>query len=264
MYEREAAAQGITCLYQLIDLDVLTLGTDAIPDLLTAAERMGFRGVNVTHPCKQAVMTFLTEVAEDAREVGAVNTVRFRDGKRIGFNTDWIGFFNSMKRGLPDAAMNRVVQFGAGGAGAATAYALLKLGARSVTLIEADQSRSKALTERLNAIFGSGRVRCSSDLEEALRDADGVVHATPTGMAGYPGIAMPAEMLRPQFWLAEIVYFPRNTELLQRARAAGCRTLDGAGMAVYQAAQAFQHFFDRPPDVERMFKHFEDYDEAAR
>jgi shikimate dehydrogenase len=264
MYEREAAAQEILCLYQLIDLDVLKAGVDAIPELLTAAERMGFTGINVTHPCKQAVIAHLHEIAEDAREVGAVNTVRFRNGRRIGFNTDWIGFYNSMKRGLPDAAINRVVQIGAGGAGAATAYALLKLGARCVTLIEPDSARSNALMERLNSIFGDGRVRCSNNLERALQVADGVVHATPTGMAGYPGSAIPAGLLRSELWVAEIVYFPRKTELLKQAQAEGCRMLDGSGMAVYQAAQAFQHFFDSAPDLERMFKYFEDYDEIAQ
>ena len=95
MYEREAEANRIRCLYQIIDLEVLHLEMDSIPELLTAAERMGFVGINVTHPCKQAVISFLTETSEDAREIGAVNTVLFRDGKRVGFNIDWIGFFNS-------------------------------------------------------------------------------------------------------------------------------------------------------------------------
>jgi shikimate dehydrogenase len=264
MYEREAEAQGIRCLYQLIDLQLLKLGVGAISELLTAAERMGFRGINVTHPCKQAVMAFLDEIANDARQVGAVNTVIFREGKRFGFNTDWIGFFNSFKRGLPDAAIDRVVQFGAGGAGAATAYALLKLGARRITLLEPDVAKCNALTERMNSIFGSGRICCSSNLERALQDADGIVHATPIGMYGHPGIAFPAELLRAQFWVAEVVYFPRDTELLKQARSAGCRTLDGAGMAIYQAAAAFERFFERPPDVERMYEHFENYDQNSR
>jgi shikimate dehydrogenase len=80
-------------------------------------------------------------------------------------------------------------------------------------------------------------------------------------MYGHPGVAIPAELLRNDFWVAEVVYFPRETDLLKNARAAGCRTLDGAGMAIYQAAEAFQHFFDRSPDVERMYKYFEAYDE---
>jgi shikimate dehydrogenase len=264
MYEREGDAQGFRCLYQLIDLAKLKVGIEAIPELLRAAERLGFRGINITHPCKQAVMGSLSEIAEDAREVGAVNTVLFQEGKRIGFNTDWIGFFNSFKRGLSNPAMDRVVQFGAGGAGAATAYALLKLGARCVKVIEPDTARSNELMERMNSIFGEGRVCCSTDLKQALEDADGIVNATPIGMYGHPGIAFPAEMLRSQFWVAEVVYFPRETELLTAARAAGCQTLDGTGMAIYQAAAAFQHFFNTPPDMERMYKHFAEYDETGR
>lgn len=186
MYEHEAEAQGIHCLYQIIDLQVLKLEVDAIPELLTAAERMGFTGINVTHPCKQAVIPFLSEISVDAREVGAVNTVLFRNGKRVGFNTDWIGFFNSFRSGLPNAALNCVVQLGAGGAGAATAYALLKMGAKHIALIEPNEAKASALIRRLSLIFGDGRISCGSNLEQSLQEADGIVHATPIGMYGHP------------------------------------------------------------------------------
>jgi shikimate dehydrogenase len=260
LYEHEAEAQGIHCLYQIIDLQVLKLEVDAIPELLTAAERMGFIGINVTHPCKQAVIPFLSEISVDAREVGAVNTILFRNGKRVGFNTDWLGFFNSFKSGLRNAALNRVVQLGAGGAGAATAYALLKMGAKRIRVIEPDMVKANLLIERMNSIFGDGRISCGSNLEQSLKEADGIVHATPIGMHGHPGTAVPAEFLRSQLWVAEVVYFPRETELLKQARATGCRTLDGTGMAINQAAAAFQLFFDRPADSERMSAHFEDHD----
>jgi shikimate dehydrogenase len=264
MYEREADAQGIHCLYQTIDLGVLKLGTDAIPEVLVAAELMGFTGINVTHPCKQAVISSLTEISEDAREIGAVNTVLFRDGRRLGFNTDWIGFLNSFRIGLPNAALNRVVQLGAGGAGAATAYALLKLGAKRISLIEPDASKANALIERLSPIFGDGQIASERNLKQALKDADGIVHATPVGMHGHPGTAVPAELLRSQFWIAEVVYFPRETELLKHARATDCRTLDGTGMVIHQATAAFQLFFGRPADAKRMSMHFEEYDEDGR
>jgi shikimate dehydrogenase len=264
MYEREAEANRIRCLYQIIDLEVLHLEMDSIPELLTAAERMGFVGINVTHPCKQAVMSFLTETSEDAREIGAVNTVLFRDGKRVGFNTDWIGFFNSFRSGLPNAALNRVVQLGAGGAGAATAYALLKLGARRIVLFERDEAKATALIERLSSIFGAGCISNGSNLEHALQAADGVVHATPIGMHGHPGTAVPAQLLRSQLWVAEVVYFPRETQLLKHARAIGCRSLDGTGMVINQATAAFQLFFGRPADRERMSRHFEDNDGDGR
>ena len=259
MYEREGEAQGVRCLYQLLDLEVLKLDAGAIPELLKAAELMRFRGLNVTHPCKQAVMAHLTEIHADAKALGAVNAVILEDGKRIGYNTDWFGFHESFKRGLPDAALDHVVQFGAGGAGSATAYALMKLGVKRLTLIEPDEPKASALMERLNPLFG-GRIGISKDVAESVNSADGVVNATPLGMFGHPGVAVPKQLLRSSLWVAEIVYFPRDTELLQLARAAGCRTVDGSWMAVYQAAENFQMFFKMAPDVERMHRFFEEFE----
>ena len=129
MQEREASAHGLHCLYQLLDLDRIEGGAAALPLLLDAAERVGFAGLNITHPCKQTVLAHLSGSSEEARGVGAVNTVVFRDGGRVGHNTDWLAFRRSAERGLSGARLDRVVQLGAGGAGAATAYAVLKMGA---------------------------------------------------------------------------------------------------------------------------------------
>src|SRR5262245_15355588 len=128
MHEAEAAAHGVRCIYQRIDLNGLGLGGEVLPDLLTAAERMGFAGLNITHPCKQAVMPLLTAISDHARAIGSVNTVVFDAGRRTGHNTDWCAFRRSCAEQLPDASFGRVVQLGAGGAGAATAYAVLDLG----------------------------------------------------------------------------------------------------------------------------------------
>ena len=86
--------------------------------------------------------------------------------------------------------------------------------------------------------------------------ADGLINCTPTGMAKYPGLPLPAALLRPALWVAEIVYFPLETELLRAARALGCRTLDGGGMAVFQAVGAFRLFTGIEPDAGRMLRHF--------
>jgi shikimate dehydrogenase len=86
--------------------------------------------------------------------------------------------------------------------------------------------------------------------------ADGIVNATPIGMANYPGTPVPAKLLRSGLWVADIVYFPLETELLRDARARGCRTMSGGGMAVFQAADAFRLFTGQEPDCERMLKHF--------
>ena len=142
MHEKEGAEQGLRYVYQLIDLQVLQLGPDALPELLLAAERMGFAGLNVTHPCKQAVIPLLDELSDDARALGAVNTVVLHGGRRIGHNTDWYGFAESLRRNLPDAPRARVVQLGAGGAGSAVAHAVLTLGAEQLTLFDTDQARA--------------------------------------------------------------------------------------------------------------------------
>jgi shikimate dehydrogenase len=260
MQEREASAHGLRCLYQLLDLDRIEGGADALPLLLDAAERVGFAGLNVTHPCKQAVLAHLSASSDEAREVGAVNTVVFRDGGRVGHNTDWLAFRRSAERGLGGARLDHVVQLGAGGAGAATAYAVLKMGARRLDVVDVERPRAEALAARLDSLF-PGRVRACVDPALVLGGADGLIHATPTGMASRPGLPLPAALLHPALWVAEVVYVPLETELLRTARALGCRTLDGSGMAVGQAVEAFRLFTGLTPDPDRMRTFF---DEAGR
>jgi shikimate dehydrogenase len=256
MHEKEGAEQGLRYIYRLIDLQTLNLGANALPDLLLAAERMGFAGLNVTHPCKQSVIPLLDELSDDARALGAVNTVVLRDGRRVGHNTDWYGFAESFRRNLPDAPRARVVQLGAGGAGSAVAHAMLTLGAEQLTLLDTDHARAERVAADLAARFGVGRARATQGLADAVAEADGLINTTPVGMAKYPGLPLPAELLRRELWVAEIVYFPMETELLRQARALGCRTLDGGGMAVFQAVEAFRLFTGITPDPERMLRHF--------
>jgi shikimate dehydrogenase len=256
LHQQEAAAQGLRCIYKLIDIERLRLGTAALADLLTAAERMGFDGLNITHPCKQSVIPLLHELSTDARALDAVNTVLLRDGVRTGYNTDWWGFAESFRRGLPDVALNRVVQFGAGGAGSAVAHAALTLGVTQLAIIDMDANRAQALADGLCARFGAGRAIRADDAATAVKTADGVINATPMGMTGHPGMPLPDNLLRPALWVAEIVYFPLETALLRAARKAGCRTLDGGGMAVFQAVEAFRLFTGREPDSARMLRHF--------
>ena len=256
LHEQEGAEQGLRYVYKLIDLDQLRLGAEALPELLTAADRLGFAGLNVTHPCKQSILPLLTDLSEEARALGAVNTVLLRDGERVGHNTDWWGFVESFRRGLPEAKLDRVVQLGAGGGGAAVAYAALTLGTQHLTILDLDSARASQLAARLSARFGGGRVVPGTDLAGAMREAEGLIHATATGMAKYPGLPLPEQLLRPALWVAEIVYFPLQTELLRVAKRIGCRTLDGGGMAVFQAVEAFRLFTGRRPNAERMLRHF--------
>jgi shikimate dehydrogenase len=257
LHEHEGDAQGLRYLYRLIDLDALKLDLNALPDLLLAAERMNYTGLNITFPCKQAVLPLLDELSPEAQGIGAVNTVVLKDGKRIGHNTDCLGFAEGFRRGLKDVARERVVQMGAGGAGAAVAHALLSQGVQQLSIFDVDNDRAQSLANNLNRHFGSGRALAGHDLPSTLAQADGLVNTTPMGMAKLPGTPVPVELLRKELWVAEIVYFPLETELLRNARALGCRTLDGGTMAVFQAVKAFELFSGVVPDAQRMLAHFQ-------
>lgn len=257
LHEHEGDAQGLRYLYRLIDLDQLQLDSGALPDLLLAAERMNFTGLNITFPCKQTIIPLLDELSPEARGIGAVNTVVLKEGKRIGHNTDCLGFAEGFRRGLPGVGVARVVQMGAGGAGAAVAHALLSEGTQLLSIFDVEIRRAQALADILNQHFGAGRAVAGQDLPGALAVADGLVNTTPMGMKKLPGTPVPVELLRRELWVAEIVYFPLETELLRQARALGCRTLDGGNMAVFQAVKAFELFSGVAPDAQRMLAHFQ-------
>jgi shikimate dehydrogenase len=260
MHEREAARFGLGYAYLLVDFDQLGLADDALPGVISAGAALGFQGFNVTHPFKQQVIPLLDRIAPEAAAIGAVNTVVYGNGRTEGHNTDCWGFAESFRRGLgagPEGVPVRsVVQFGAGGAGAAVAHALLQLGTESLTLIDTDASRAEALAAHMRKAWNSDRVQATAKVADALAWTDGIVNTTPVGMAKYPGMPFPAELLRRQHWVAEIIYFPEETELLRVARALGCRNLSGTGMAIGQAVRAFELFTGRKSDMAAMAGHF--------
>ncbi|MBF8729244.1 shikimate dehydrogenase [Pseudomonas guariconensis] len=256
LHEHEGDAQALRYLYRLIDADQLGLDDSALPSLLDAAQRTGFTGLNITYPFKQAILPLLDELSQEAEGIGAVNTVVLKDGKRVGHNTDCLGFAEGLRRGLPDVARDQVVQMGAGGAGSAVAHALLGEGVRHLVLFDVDSARAQALVDNLSARFGEGRASLGTDLPAAMAMADGLVNTTPVGMAKLPGTPLPLALLHARLWVAEIIYFPLETELLRHARALGCRTLDGGSMAVFQAVKAFELFTGRTADAGRMQAHF--------
>lgn len=254
MHEREAARIGLACSYVLIDFDALGLADSDLPAAIEAVVSLGFHGVNVTYPFKQSVMPLLDEISVDATAIGAVNTVVFGP-RRTGHNTDCWGYAESFRTAMLGAPLGHVVLFGAGGAGSAVAYALIGLGARRLSIVDADVSRARALAARL---VGTGTTVVSpSDIASALGDADGVVNTTPVGMAKHPGTPFDTRLLQPSHWVSDVIYFPQETELLRAARAIGCRTLPGIGMAIGQAARAFELFTGRAADMTAMAGHFE-------
>lgn len=256
LHEQEARQLGFTVYYQLIDLARDGRTASDLPRLLDAAQSVGFAGVNITHPCKQAVLPLLDRLSADAQAIGAVNTVVFGDGERTGHNTDWSGFATPFRRALPDVALDHVSLLGAGGAGAAVAHAILTLGARQLSLVDVDTSKAEALASSLRARFAGRQVQHAGDVRSAISASDGVINATPIGMIGHPGTPIDPAWLERRQWVAEIVYFPLETQWLRAARERGCRNIDGGGMAVWQAVGAFELFTGRVPDAQRMEQHF--------
>jgi shikimate dehydrogenase len=255
LHEEEARHHGLRLFYQIIDLDAGGGTVEDLPTLIRAARIMNFTGLNITFPCKQAVIPLLDDLSDEARAMGAVNTVVNRDGKLTGHNTDGSGWSWGFRRQLPDADLSRVVLLGTGGAGAAIAHAVLRLGAGHLILVDQDPVRAHTLADGLNALYGNGRASADPDIGSALRGANGLIHATPTGMDKLPGLPLDAILLRPDLWVSEVVYFPLETALLKAARAVGCPTADGGGMAVGQAVGAFSLFTGLTPDTLRMDAH---------
>ncbi|MFV2196740.1 shikimate dehydrogenase [Nocardiopsis sp. LOL_012] len=259
MHEREAAELGHRLIYRTIDIAELGLPPESVGDLVRTAPHLGFNGLNITHPCKQLVLPSLDGLTPEAAALGAVNTVVFDAGRAVGHNTDWSGFARCLERGLPDAAVrDRVVVLGAGGAGAAVVYALLDAGVGEVTVVDVRAEQAEELAERLGAHFPKAvcRGRGTGELPDLLSRADGMVNATPIGMAHHPGSPVPGDLLCPSMWVADVVYRPLDTELLGLAASRGCVTVSGGEMAVFQAIHAFGLFTGLEPDSGRVLAHF--------
>ena len=240
---RRPAALGLDYEYRIFDLIELGRPATDVGALLAEAKRLGFAAMNITHPCKQLVLDIVDELDPDAAHLGAVNLVVFEDGRLIGYNTDWMGYRDGLIAGLPEASFDRVVQVGCGGAGAATAYALLSCGTARLDLFDVDD-RPRARTSP-RACARTSRARpsrpCAPDeLPEAIGRATGVVHATPMGMLHHPGVAFDLDLLREGAWVSDVVYRPLETELIRQAAERGHPVLDGGRMAVGQAYASLQ------------------------
>ena len=253
LHVEEAARLGLDYRYEIVDL-IDQPGVDLGADL-DRLQAEGFAATNVTHPFKQQVLAHVDRVSDAVERIGAANLVLLDEGgERVAHNTDYAGFRGGLESFLPPGPRGSVLQVGAGGAGLATACALIDLGFDRVVVHDRDEAATRRLIDRF-----AGDTHLSStegDLEGWLRRAEGVVHVTPTGMREHPGVAFDVDLLGPQAWVAEVVYRPLETELVRRARARGLATLDGGAMAVGQAVESIRLITHRDPDEARMHAHF--------
>ncbi|CUI37448.1 shikimate dehydrogenase [Cognatishimia activa] len=258
MHLAEAQAQGFVYDYQRFDTATAEFNSMTLPQILDKAQSGGLAGVNVTYPFKRAATEQMDELSDTARLLGAVNTVLFKDGQRIGHNTDYVGFRSALRGAPAMTLIQNVSLVGAGGAGGAVALALIDQGCENLFIFDQRPSAAQELAERIRCARPRAMVRRIEALSQSeLVGMNGVVNATPMGMASQPGMAVDPAMLNPACWVADIVYFPRQTALLQAAQARRLRTLDGSGMAVFQAAAAFHLITGRVALARRMFNSFD-------
>lgn len=257
MHEREGKRLGINYVYRKLDAD--EMGDVSLADIVTFAERFGFDGLNVTYPYKQEMMALLDSTSAEAQAMGSVNTVVLRDGKRVGHNTDWYGFYRNVQEGLGAIDGQTVLQLGAGGAGVAVAEALAQLGVKRLIVRDIDEAKAKGIAEALTGRL-TVDVIANDAIGDAARDADGIVNATPVGMVKLPGMPIDAVLIEPRHFVADIIYFPLETELLAVARSKRCRTLSGEGMAIHQAVRAFELFCGEKPDTTSLRATFRSFD----
>jgi len=246
MHERAAAALGAHCHYQLIE--VAGADRDGLRALLDGVRLLGFAGVNVTFPYKEAVVALLDELSPGAAALGAVNTVIVRDRRLIGHNTDETGFARAVTDLVAASAGRPVAVIGAGGVGRAIAFALAGLGVGDIRLFDADRAKAESLA----AAVGGRRATATDSVEQALRDAGGLVNATPVGMLPSRASAVPEALLHDGLWVADAVYWPLWTPLLMAARGRGARVMTGRELAIFQAADAFALFTGLTPSTIEM------------
>lgn len=260
MHEREGARQGLRYVYKRVELRDSQVESDRLRDLLAHAVDLGFDGLNVTHPVKQVMASLVDELAPEAAAIGAINTVVIDGTRTRGHNTDITGFRAAFQDQLGGGPLDHVVLVGAGGAGAAVAHALVGVGVEQLVVVDRDATRARSLVDSLssNGRPAAAVIAQPEQLPELLSASAGLVNATPVGMAAHPGSPVPADLLRPDLWVADIVYRPLVTQLVREATAHGCRVMTGAGMAVNQAADAFALFTGRVPDRAAMFADFDE------
>ncbi|UWU92211.1 shikimate dehydrogenase [Bradyrhizobium sp. CB1015] len=250
MHERAAEALGLRGHYQLIEV----AGADAagLRMMLEGVRRLGFAGVNVTYPYKEAVVPLLDTLAPGAASIGAVNTVVVRDGRLTGHNTDTTGFARAVTPLLASSG-NAVAVIGAGGVGKAIAFALKSQEVADIRIFDSEPARA----EKLVALLASRGARVAVSVEDALDGATGLVNGTPVGMLPNRDTPVLVGLLRADLWVADAVYSPLITPLLAAARAKGARIMTGRELAIYQAADAFELFTGLAPSTEIMGEAFD-------
>lgn len=246
--------------FQKLGLNFVYLAwrVEAIGDAVKGLRALGnFRGASVTIPHKVSAIPFLDEVESTARHIGAINTIMSEEGRLIGTNTDATGALRALQEGRAPLDGEVVVMLGSGGAARAIAFALAaESGIRRLHIlgIEEQERRTLALDVMNKTGLNVHDTFLDQDsLRRVLPEARVLIHCTPIGMAPKVGKScVPPMLLHSELVVMDIVYNPRETQLLSDAKAAGCRTIHGLEMFLYQAVAQFERWTGSPAPTDVM------------
>ena len=227
----------------------LAVAPEHFVQVLRVLALLGFRGVNITVPHKEAALDAVDVADPLARRIGAVNTITVRDdGSLEGTNTDAYGFTEQLKATVPDwqASGGPAVVIGAGGAARAISVALLDAGVAEIRIVNRTLARAEALA---TAVGEPVRVLAWSGRANAVGDAALVVNTTTLGMTGQPALDLEAASIADDAVVCDIVYAPQQTPLLRAAAGRGLRTVGGLGMLIHQARPGFEAWFGVAPEI---------------
>ena len=233
---------GINAVYYPFEI-----GLTELSSVLPALESLRFKGLNITMPLKQAIVPFLHHLDEMGELCQSVNTIRIHKGNFIGTNTDGMGFARALvEQGHFEPAGKTCTLFGSGGAARGIAFALARAGMAHFNILDRQEARNLrlSLASDLNAYASGCSISKENTLEHAqraLEESDLIINATCVGMApDVDATVFETSLLRPRHFVADVVYTPHKTRLLQEARSLGCRVLEGHWMTLWQGIQAFE------------------------
>jgi len=242
--------------FQALQLDhyytAFSIHPDDLEKAIESVRLLQINGLNVTIPHKVKVMEYLDEIDEEARLIGAVNTIINRDGLLIGTNTDGEGYLRSLLPIVDTLHSKNVILIGAGGAARAIATTLARHGVQTLDVANRTVAKAEALVKHINR-FAGGKALSLSDAEERLSYYDIIINTTSVGMS--PNVEespIRLDHLKTGAVVSDLIYNPLKTKLLKQAEAKGAIIHNGVGMFVHQGALAFQKWTGIEPNIERM------------
>lgn len=236
----------------------------ALPSAVAGVRALGIRGVSVTIPHKVAVIPLLDQLDPVAEWIGSVNTIVNNKGELTGMNTDGAGAMKALTDAQVELKGKRVLMLGSGGAARAIAITLAaRARIKTVELLGVIEDELKSLDADIKARTGTASewgVMEAGRLKDSMARADVVIHCTPVGMHPKEGeTVVPAELWRPGLAVMDIVYNPRETLLLEQARAAGCKIVYGFEMLLNQGILQFETWTGQKAPEDVMRKALEDW-----